>query len=98
MPANRTETGRFQKGKSGNPSGRPKTDERVTEALKAASVEAAQTLIDIMRNPDENSKNRLAAANSILDRVCGKAPQHIDADIDSTVKVVMDEAAARLAK
>lgn len=80
MPGNRTDTGRFAPGKSGNPSGRPKVDEKVQKALKAATLDAAKTLIELMNDEDQPGKVRLQAATTILDRVYGKPSQHVDMD------------------
>ncbi|GHT01828.1 hypothetical protein AGMMS50276_30730 [Synergistales bacterium] len=58
------------KGQSGNPSGRPKQNPEVVETLKAHSVEAAETLIELLTSKDENI--RLKVAQVILDRTEGK--------------------------
>ena len=68
---------RFQKGQSGNPGGRPKIPRDVKEAARAMSIEALDTLGEIMRDPKQTGAARVAAANSILDRAWGKATQHI---------------------
>ncbi|GHT03028.1 hypothetical protein AGMMS50276_33100 [Synergistales bacterium] len=60
----------WAKGQSGNPSGRPKQNPEVVETLKAHSVEAAETLIELLTSKDENI--RLKAAQVILDRTEGK--------------------------
>lgn len=41
---------------------------RVDHQLDIASIDAAQTLIDLLHRPDVNPKTKLEAANSILDR------------------------------
>ena len=72
MPANRTATGQFTVGKSGNPSGRPKVPQEVREAIRAACPEAVETLIGIMRNVKEKTPYRLEAAKILLERGYGK--------------------------
>ena len=47
MPANRDETGRFVKGKSGNPSGRPKVPEQFKELVQEKSIPALRAIIAI---------------------------------------------------
>ena len=67
----------FQKGKSGNPGGRPKVVAEVKELARAHTAEAIQTLVSIMTNPKSAPAARVSAANALLDRGYGKPPQHI---------------------
>lgn len=80
MPANRTETGRFEKGCSGNPSGRPKRTETEREMLNAL-YDLAPVAVDRIRALLENDKTpaniQLKCAEIILQRVAGK-PMAID--------------------
>jgi hypothetical protein len=50
--------------------------EPVIEVLQGAAVEAAQTLVEVMREA-ENKETKRKAANDILDRKLGKANQPI---------------------
>ena len=70
MPANRTATGKFATGVSGNPSGRPKIPADVREAIRAACPEAVRVLIDLLHSKKE--AYRLEAAKTLLDRGYGK--------------------------
>src|SRR5215471_3141182 len=67
----------FQKGQSGNPGGRPKVVAEVKQLAREHTAEAIQTLASIMSNPKIAPAARVSAANSLLDRGYGKAPQHI---------------------
>ena len=64
----------FKKGQSGNPGGRPKTAEKVRLLAQEHSPEAIETLVKIMRNGKPDAA-RVMAADKILDRACGRAPQ-----------------------
>ena len=70
----------FKKGQSGNPGGRAKVklaDGRtLTDLAREHTVEAVETLVDVMRNGDTSSA-RVAAADKILNRGWGQAPQTI---------------------
>ena len=67
----------FQPGQSGNPSGRPrKTEEqlKLVEMCKERTPEALGTILEIMQ-AGENERNRLSAAQYVLDRGWGKPVQ-----------------------
>ncbi len=80
MPANRTKTGQFKPGQSGNPTGRPKIPEDVREATRAACPKAVAVLIELL--DDKKSLIRLEAAKTLLDRGYGKAVQMQDISLD----------------
>lgn len=71
----------FAKGESGNPGGRAKvklSDGRtLTDLAREHTVEAMETLVAIMRNKKEPGSTRLAAADKVLNRGWGQAPQTI---------------------
>ncbi len=89
---------RFQKGQSGNPSGRAKkTLEQITleQKCKELTPEALATITQIMTG-GENERNRLAAAQYVIDRGWGKARQEVDAKIDASFTVVLSTLDAKL--
>lgn len=70
----------FAKGRSGNPGGRPKrTPEEVEliEACRTKTAEALGTILDLMET-SENDRVRLAAAQYVIERGWGKAPERIE--------------------
>ena len=73
----------FKKGQSGNPSGRPKGDPQVKAVFKAHTLEAAQTIIKLMRS--RNDKVALQAAQEVLNRVEGKPVQQQAIQVSGTL-------------
>jgi HEAT repeat protein len=71
----------FRKGQSGNPGGRAKVklpDGRtLTDLAREHTEEAVQTLAEIMRDKTQPAAARVAAADKILNRGWGQAPQTI---------------------
>src|SRR5262249_41746031 len=65
----------FPKGVSGNPSGRPKQDQTVTELARSYCPRAIEVLAAIMDDPKATATARAMAAERILDRGLGKPLQ-----------------------
>ena len=68
----REKNGRFLLGHSGNPGGRPKDEFKVAELARSYTVEAVETLVDLMRH-GKDDRVRGTAAQALLDRGWGKA-------------------------
>jgi hypothetical protein len=72
--------GRWGKGVSGNPLGRPKKYLEVTKLAQSHSVEAVERLVELMR--DKRAKAiALRACEVLLDRAWGKVPQAITGEL-----------------
>ena len=85
-PVTRTEAGRFVKGFSGNPSGRPSPQNaEVKEVLKAASVDAAKKLVELLKSKQD--KIALQAAQEILNRTEGKPRESVSMDLSGGLDV-----------
>lgn len=67
----------FAPGQSGNPGGRPSIVKEIQELARAKSPAALNTLVAIHEDVAAPAAARVAAANSILDRAFGKAPQAV---------------------
>ncbi len=77
----------FRAGQSGNPTGRPKRPATiearrlfrdVADAARELTVDAINTLADIMKNPNAPAAARISAAQALLDRGYGKPAQAIE--------------------
>jgi hypothetical protein len=63
----------WKRGVSGNPGGRPKEVKHVQAVARTYTVDAIETLVEIMRSREEPARARAAAAEAILDRGWGRA-------------------------
>ncbi len=79
---NRTVSGRFKKGQSGNPGGRPKTLARVQDLARQYTETSIKVLGEIMEDENERGATRIAAIQVLLDRGWGKPLQRIDVSDD----------------
>ena len=58
----------------------------IQDLARQFAVEALQAMVDILDNPDASDSNKLAAANSLLDRAYGKSPVtnfNVNASVDA---------------
>jgi hypothetical protein len=96
----------FKPGVSGNPDGRPKRPEtiearRVVADVKAAAreltLDAMDTLKEVMKDPKAPPAARVGAATAILDRGWGKPTQPIEANVNWTDSMSLEEKEALIA-
>src|SRR6056300_1427915 len=70
----RNSRGQYISGHSGNPSGRPKDEFKVAELARTYTIEAIDTLVELMRH-GKDERVRGTAAQALLDRGWGKPKQ-----------------------
>ena len=79
----RNNLGQFISGHSGNAGGRPKDEHRVSELARSYTVEAIETLVDLMRH-GKDERVRGTAAQALLDRGWGKAKVEVVSKAESS--------------
>jgi Family of unknown function (DUF5681) len=70
--SDRNPDGRFKRGQSGNPGGRPKIFTEVKQAAREHTEAAIEALVGVMNNEEATPAARVAAAVAILDRGWGR--------------------------
>ena len=68
----------FKKGQSGNPGGTRRQSHAVTLAAREYTESAIQTLAEIVEDSTASKSARVRAAEALLDRGWGKAPQTVN--------------------
>lgn len=69
--------GTFEKGASGNPNGRPKSNAELAEAARVFTLESLDTVLEIMRDKKQAGPTRLRAAEMLLARGWGEPTKPI---------------------
>lgn len=77
---------KFEKGKSGNPGGRPKDLGDIRDIARTHTDAAIQVLIAVMGNEEAAPSARVGAATALLDRAWGRPAQTINANVKGDVE------------
>jgi hypothetical protein len=80
--AERDNTGKWVKGASANPGGRPAKLAGVRQAAQQYTEEAVSTLAEVMRDTGAPAAARTAAAVALLDRGWGRPATALDARVE----------------
>lgn len=81
----------WQPGQSGNPGGRPKVIGELRDLARIHTLEALETLTEIMKDKGAPPAARVAAVSHILDRGYGKPTQTISATVQNIRQMTDDE-------
>jgi hypothetical protein len=89
---------RFQKGKSGNPNGRPKKQpvDEITDKAREYAQKALFTYVDVMSDEEAPHSARVTAATEILNRGFGKAKQEMDVSHNLTISDAFERLISRI--
>jgi len=79
----RLRSGQFAPGQSGNPGGCPKDEHRVAELACSYTLEAIDTLVELMRD-GKDERVRGTAAQALLDRGSGKAKLEVVTGVEGS--------------
>lgn len=90
----------FVKGKSGNPSGRPKViladGKSLADLAREHTERAVMVLVEVMESEGAAEAARVSAANAILDRGWGKPKQEMDLNVKEDRAEVLARARERV--
>jgi len=89
---------RFQKGKSGNPGGKPRAIVEVQNLARSYTTEAVEGLVRVLRDEKTPPAAVVAAANALLDRAWGRPSQSVEhtGSIGGGLGAILDAAFNRL--
>lgn len=87
LDSNGRQNGKFLPGHSGNPSGRPRSDQTIKELARQHTAVAMNTLVKIAENPKVSANARVAASSVILAYGWGKPPANVSVENKQTTYV-----------
>ena len=80
------DNGRFVKGVSGNPGGKPKQENEIIRLCRDASPMAVQAIINILERDDASNQDKLRAAEFIVNRAYGKPRETVEATVKHSLE------------
>ena len=94
----RDSKGRFVKGHGKNGAGRKKQPPEFREMLENNAPKALEAVIGIMNDPGASNRDRLTAANIVIERTYGKVPVSVDFDPNDDKRCMIDDIREEMAR
>lgn len=94
----RDSKGRFMKGHSKNGAGRKKLPPEFRELVETNAPKALEAVIEIMKDRNASNRDRLTAANIIIERAYGKVPVAVDLDPEDNKLSMIDDIREEMAR
>lgn len=70
----------------------------VVQTFKAAALDVAEAMVEIVKNPESRSSDKISAGHLILDRLFGKPTQPLDVNLsESSLKTMSDDELLKIA-
>lgn len=82
----------FEKGQSGNPGGRVAMDPELKKAVQGWAKESLEFLAKVKDDDKAATRDRIKAAEVLIDRGFGKAIQTVDANVTESKPLTYDPA------
>jgi hypothetical protein len=83
----------FEKGKSGNPGGRPRIPDEVKQVFEAKTLRTVERLFELMES--DNEKVAMRAVEVALDRQLGKVTDKLELSADESFADALKKARER---
>ena len=78
--------------------GRPKSSKGFKKIAQNSATEVMQFLLNVVRNEEVSTRDRILASKELLDRGFGKSLQEVQSNNNNTIRVILDTTLKKLAE
>jgi hypothetical protein len=78
--------------------GRPKSSKGFKKIAQNSAIEVMQFLLNVVRDDESSTRDRILASKELLDRGFGKSLQEVQSNNNNTIRVILDTTLKKLAE